>query len=163
MDGTIRFNRAYYPMETPAGFRVRAATSTETYRQSYQRRSGVTQIFISHKTGDVQADNIGQHIVNVHRIGAYLVEWDPNVNPTSTSLPRYLLSQIGLSKGFLVNVTPSIAISMWVGYEIGGANAYQIESARANFSGQHTNMPSVVDCLPSLTNFTQLDQWISSL
>ena len=60
------------------------------------------------------------------------------------------------SEGFLVNVTDPIVISMWVGYEIGGAHALQ--KPRAKFmTSRVSKLPSVVSALRTLHDFAALD------
>ncbi len=156
MDGTVRFNKAFYPDQT--------GTVQETASfgvQSVQRNvRGRRKIFVSHKTNDSHAEDVAQYITRRHRIVTYLAEWDPNVDPDSRRLPDYIMAQIRTSQGFLVSVRPQIAISMWVGYEIGGAHAHRVSRAKLVFDAVH-GMPSVVDALDALRSRSELDTWIT--
>ena len=155
MDGTVRFNTAFYPTDT--GFAQTASFAEDTIqKQSRQRR----KVFISHKTNDVHAENLAKYITRKHRVITYLAEWDPNVHADSPTLPDYIMRHIRTSQGFLVSVRPQIAISMWVGYEIGGAHAYSVPRAKIMFT-RATGLPSVVEALPPLANHDELDVWIA--
>ena len=52
---------------------------------------------------------------------------------------------------FLVSVRSQIAISMWVGYEIGGAHAHGVPRAKMVFD-QVPAMPSVLKAIQALRN-----------
>ena len=82
-------------------------------------------VFMSHKTGDDQAEREAKRITRQHRVEVYMAEWDDAVVGDSNQLPDHIMNAIRRSKGFLVSVIPAIAESMWVGYEIGGAHAMQ--------------------------------------
>ena len=157
MDGTVRFNRAFYRDYTGT---AREATSA-THASSERQATGRQQVFISHKTNDSQAEEVARYITTQHGIITYLAEWDPNVGYDSLALPDYIMREIQISDGFLVNVRPQIAISMWVGYEIGGAHAHRVPSAKMTFS-HVPGMPSVVEALKSLMGYQDLDDWIRS-
>jgi len=157
MDGTVRFNRAFSPDYTGTAREIKSAASASDYRQATGRR----QVFISHKTNDSQAEDLARYITRQHGIITYLTEWDPNVTHDSLALPDYIMREIQISQGFLVNVRPQIVISMWVGYEIGGAHAHGVPSAKMMFSPV-SGMPSVVEALESLKCYPDLDDWITS-
>ena len=155
MDGSVRFNKAFYPDE--------GGTTRETasfMAESVQRHvRGRRKVFVSHKTNDTHAEAVAQYITRQHGIVTYLAEWDPNVNPTSLALPDYIMTHIRTSNGFLVSVRPQIAISMWVGYEIGGAHAHGVPRAKVVFTPVPT-MPSVLEALEPLRSNQELDTWI---
>lgn len=156
MDGTVRFNRAFYPDATGT-VRVTAAFDESVRRQV----SGRKKVFISHKTNDRHAEELAQYITRQHRIVTYLAEWDPGVNPNSPTLPDHIMNHIRTSQGFLVSVRPQIAISMWVGYEIGGAHAHGVPRAKMVFDPVH-GMPSVVEAIRALRSRSELDSWIKA-
>lgn len=158
MDGTVRFNRIFYLDYTGTAQETRSAAARASVRR---QAPGSRQVFISHKTNDSQAEDLARYITSRHRIITYLAEWDPNVRYDSLKLPDYIMREIQISQGFLVNVRPQIAISMWVGYEIGGAHAHGIPSAKMMFSPV-SGMPSVVEALESLKSYPDLDNWIGS-
>ena len=162
MDGSVSFNRAFYPDDDTGAIRETAAFMDEFMAESVQRRVRLhKKIFISHKTNDHHAENLARDITRRHRLVTYLAEWDPNANTNSPSLPNYIMGQIHTSQGFLVSVRPQIAISMWVGYEIGGAHAYGVPRAKIMFNAPGP-MPSVVEALKALHNRSQLDAWITT-
>ena len=86
-------------------------------------------IFLSHKIGDKQAEAEAKYIAEKHRVQVYMAEWDDNVQGDSIELPNNIMIAIRKSDGFLVNVVAEIAVSMWIGYETGGAHA--MEKSRA--------------------------------
>ncbi|MDE0106919.1 MAG: hypothetical protein OXN96_03875 [Bryobacterales bacterium] len=155
MDGTVRFNTAFYPGDAGSVRETKSASNASAQRLT----AGGRQVFISHKTDDSQAEEVARYITTQHGIITYLAEWDPNVRHDSLALPDYIMREIQISDGFLVNVRPQIAISMWVGYEIGGAHAHEVPSAKMMFS-HVTGMPSVVEALKSLKDYPDLDDWI---
>ena len=157
MDGTVRFNRAFYPDYTGSAGEIKSAAVASSHRQATRGQ----QIFISHKTNDPQVEDLARYITIQHGIITYLAEWDPNVWHDSLALPDYIMREIRNSQGFLVKVRPQIAISMWVGYEIGGAHAHGVPSAKMMFS-HVSGMPSVVEALKSLMSYPDLDNWIGS-
>ena len=69
------------------------------------------------------------------------------------------MNHIRTSQGFLVSVRPQIAISMWVGYEIGGAHAHGVPRAKMVFDRVDA-MPSVLEAIRALRNRSELDTWI---
>ena len=116
-------------------------------------------VFMSHKTGDVKAVAEAQYIAERHRIEVYIAEWDDEIYGDSNALPAHIMQAIRKSDGFLVNVIADIAVSMWIGYEIGGAHA--MEKSRAKIMYNYVRrLPSVVGALRSLRNRGELDQWI---
>ena len=82
------------------------------------KAAGGTMVFMSHKTGDDQAEREAKRITRQHRVEVYMAEWDDDVVGDSNQLPDHIMNAIRQSKGFLVSVIPAIAESMWVGYEI---------------------------------------------
>ena len=157
MDGTVRFNRVFFPDHAGSVGEAKSAASAGAQR----RATGRKQVFISHKTHDSQAEEVARYITSQHGIITYLAEWDPNFRHDSLALPDYIMREIQVSHGFLVNARPQIAVSMWVGYEIGGAHAHEGPSAKMMFS-QVSGMPSVVEALKSLKSYLDLDEWIRS-
>ena len=156
MDGTVRFNRAFYPDATGT------VRETAEFTASVRRQvSGRKKVFISHKTNDPHAEELAQYITRRHHIVTYLAEWDPGVNPNSPTLPDYIMDHIRTSQGFLVSVRPQIAISMWVGYEIGGAHAHRVPRAKMVFDPVHA-MPSVLEAIRALHTRSELDSWITA-
>ena len=154
MDGSVRFNKAFYP--DPTG----TIQETAEFTASVQRQaSGRRKVFISHKTNDPHAEELAQYITRQHGIVTYLAEWDPGVNPNSPTLPDYIMDHIRTSQGFLVSVRPQIAISMWVGYEIGGAHAHRVPRAKMVFDPVPA-MPSVLEAIRALRSRSELDSWI---
>ena len=158
MDGSVSFNRAFYPDDDTGAIHETAAFMAESVQRRVRSRK---KIFISHKTNDHHAEHLARDITRRHRLVTYLAEWDPNVNTDSPSLPDYIMGQIRTSQGFLVSVGPQIAISMWVGYEIGGAHAHGVPRAKIMFDAPRP-MPSVVEALEALRNRPQLDAWITT-
>ena len=80
MDGTVRFNRAFYPDATGT------VRETADFTASVRREvSGRKKVFISHKTNDRHAEKLAQYITRQHRIVTYLAEWDP----ASIRTPRH--------------------------------------------------------------------------
>ena len=155
MDGSVRFNKAFYPDATGTTRETASFMAEGVQRQVRARR----KVFVSHKTNDNHAEAVAQYITRQHGIVTYLAEWDPNVNPGSLALPDYIMTQIRTSQGFLVSVRPQVAISMWVGYEIGGAHAHRVPRAKIVFNPVPT-MPSVLEALDPLRTQQELDTWI---
>ena len=118
-------------------------------------------VFLSHKTGDNRAENEAQHIARTHGVKVYMAEWDDNVQGDSEEVPEQIMKAIRKSDGFLVNVTAAIAISMWIGYEIGGAHAMRKSRAKIMYT-QIFGLPSVVGALNSLRSRDELDRWIKT-
>ena len=144
---------------------------TRTINDSFEARSslrrvkssyGTKALFLSHKTGDHSADALARHINLNYPVIVYMAEWDDHIDHTEqTVLPDYIMEIIQGSDGFLVNVSSAIAVSMWVGYEIGGAHA--LGKNRAKFISQYvSNLPSVVDALDSIDH-QSLGSWIRRL
>ena len=152
MAGTVRLNKVITPNLEEHSFLDRAT--------QYVEGSTLKQIFMSHKTGDQEAERVAKHIAQKHRVIVYLAEWDTNVSGDSPTLPDYIMKQIKRSNGFLVHVTPRIAISMWVGYEIGGAHASGIPRAKL-MKQTHYDLPSVVEALRRISSDHELDTWIT--
>ena len=116
-------------------------------------------VFMSHKTGDLQAEREANYISEKHRLLVYMTEWDDDVQGDSSELPNQIMAAIRKSDGFLVNVIAEIAISMWIGYEIGGAHAMEKSRAKIMYRKIY-RLPSVVGALASLISRDELDQWI---
>lgn len=118
-----------------------------------------TMFFMSHKTSDSEAETEAKYISDKHGVQVYMAEWDDNVKSDSNELPDHIMRAIRGSDGFLVNVTAEIAVSMWVGYEIGGAHA--MEKSRAKIMYREVSpLPSVVSALSALRSRNELDYWI---
>lgn len=116
-------------------------------------------LFMSHKTGDDQAEAEARYIAKIYGVQVYMTEWDDYVEGDSNQLPDYIMNAIRKSDGFLVNVIAEIAVSMWIGYEIGGAHAMQKDRAKVMYRDVG-RLPSVVAALRSLRNRRDLDWWI---
>ena len=116
-------------------------------------------VFMSHKTGDYRAETEARYISNRHQLQVYMAEWDDHVDGDSHELPNHIMMAIRRSDGFLVNVIAEIAVSMWVGYEIGGAHAMQKSRAKIMYR-QFGRLPSVVGALKTLHSRADLDLWI---
>ena len=114
---------------------------------------------MSHKTGDASAAVEARYIANKHQVQVYMAEWDDTIDDDSDELPEYIMSTIRKSKGFLVNVIGEIVVSMWVGYEIGGAHAMSKPRAKILYNSVN-NCPTVVSSLPSIRTRNELDRWI---
>ena len=125
------------------------------------KAAGGTMVFMSHKTGDDQAEREAKRITSQHRVEVYMAEWDDDVVGDSNQLPDHIMNAIRQSKGFLVSVIPAIAESMWVGYEIGGAHAMQKSRANIMYREVGRRLPSVVSALESLRSQDALDRWIT--
>ena len=114
---------------------------------------------MSHKTGDQDAERLADHIFEQYGVYVYMAEWDDHItDPGSDKLPGRLMEKIKESDGFLVNVTSQIAVSMWVGYEIGGAHA--LNKPRAKYDHTSFLLPSVVEALEPLRSLPDLANWI---
>ncbi len=116
-------------------------------------------VFMSHKTGDSKAELIAKYISDNHRVQVYMTEWDDNVHGDSNELPDQIMTAIRESDAFLVNVIAEIAVSMWIGYEIGGAHAMGKSRAKFMFY-EVSRLPSVVGALKTLRSLDELDIWI---
>lgn len=118
-----------------------------------------TLLFMSHKTGDRKAEVEADYISNKYRVHVYMAEWYDSISGDPYELPDYIMEAIRKSDGFLVNVIAEIAVSMWIGYEIGGAHAMQKPRAKLVYNNV-PRLPSVVNALSSLRNRHELDRWI---
>ena len=136
----IRFNKLVRPDLPEIALRYFAEHAIET------RAAGEKMVFMSHKTGDSQAEREAKYITIMHKIMVYMVEWDDNVESDTDQLPDYIMTAIRNCDGFLVNVTAEIAVSMWIGYEIGGAHAMRKPRASIMYRWI-TGLPSVVRAL----------------
>ncbi len=149
----IRFNKIIRPIKPKAQdpnlmeFYVGPTATSDTW------------LFMSHRTGDKQAEIEAEYIANKHFVNVYLAKFDDSVDENSNELPDYIMNEIRKSDGFLVNVIAEIAVSMWIGYEIGGAHAMRKPRAMINYKNVH-DLPSVVDALSSIRNRHELDKWI---
>ena len=66
-------------------------------------------VFMSHKTGDDQAEREAKRITRQHRVEVYMAEWDDDVVGDSNQLPDHIMNAIRQSKGFLVSVIPAVS------------------------------------------------------
>lgn len=130
-------------------------------RQAVFSKTAVSpkMVFMSHKTGDRQAEEEAKYINRKHGVEVYLVEWDDNVGDNSDRLPEHIMDAIRKSDGFLVHVIAEIAVSMWIGYEIGGAHAMGKSRAKIMYN-RVSRLPTVVNVLESLLSRYALDRWI---
>ena len=127
------------------------------------KTTSTKMIFLSHKTEDsATAEALGQYIYNTYSVWVYLTKWDDNVESDDVALPDYIMYQIRACNGLLVSVTTRISVSMWVGYEIGGAHAMQKNLARYMHYNLPT-LPSVVAALRPIESYSDLGNWIRSL
>lgn len=149
----IRFNRLVRPHQ--------AAIEDRFVAESVMlaKAASGTMVFMSHKTGDRQAVREADYIADKHNIKVYMAEWDDNVQRDSNQLPDHIMNAIRNSDGFLVNVIAEIAVSMWIGYEIGGAHAMRKSRAKIMYK-EVRGLPSVVHALRSLHSREALDQWV---
>ena len=149
----IRFNRLVQPGEPDIKTRMLA--------DAVVRSKAATDkiVFMSHKTGDAQAEKEAKHISEKHKVKVYMAEWDDSVDGDSNELPDHIMESIRKSNGFLVNVIAEIAVSMWIGYEIGGAHAMEKSRAKIMYADVG-HLPSVVRALDSLRDRETLDSWI---
>ena len=152
----IAFNRLVRPNLVDTRERVLA----ESYLNL--KSATDTMVFLSHKTGDTKAEAEARYIADKHRVQVYMAEWDDEVYGDSTALPDHIMKAIRQSNGFLVNVIAEIAVSMWIGYEIGGAHAMGKSRAKIMYA-QVSRLPSVVSALSSLRNRGELDRWVNSI
>ena len=149
----IRFNKLIRPgfPDTNNRFSAESAITSKS--------ASDTIVFMSHKTHDLRAEAEAKYISEKHGIQVYMAEWDDNVQSDSDEMPDHIMRAIRGSDGFLVNVVAEIAVSMWIGYEIGGAHAMRKSRAKIMYNEVH-RLPSVVNALSSLRNRNELDQWI---
>ena len=122
-------------------------------------------VFMSHKTGDAAAENVARHISSTENVAVYMAEWDSNIpNPAYVGLPDYILRVIKASVGFLVHVIDEIRHSMWVGYEVGVAHAFNKPRARIMYNVSPKSpapaLPAVVSVLLPLDDCAQLSAWV---
>lgn len=130
-------------------------------RSSYYPSIGKL-VFLSHKTNDPTADALAELISRNYGATVYMAEWDDDMPDSQGTLPSYLMEKIRECDGFLVNVSSKIAVSMWIGYEIGGAHA--LSKSRAKYFPTHIpHLPSVLDDLRKLSDPTTLEHWVTSL
>ena len=149
----IRFNKLIQPGQPDISDRYSAQVSM------LLEDAGDKMVFMSHKTGDDQAETEARYIKREHRVKVYMAEWDGHVVGDSNQLPDYIMDAIRRSDGFLVSVIAEIVESMWIGYEIGGAHA--MEKSRAKIIYERVGrLPSVVGALESLGSRRALDRWI---
>ena len=158
MDGIIRFNKLVYPPDTTTHM-LREFTGSNEADQRY-RQPGLKKLFLSHKTGESAAEDLAKRLARKFLIAVYMAEWDSNVTNDSPTLPRYIRTKIKTSNGFLVYANPQIAISMWIGYEIGIADASSLPSARVTRSPYDRTLPSVVLALDKLSTDSEIDNWV---
>ena len=151
----IRFNRLVRPGQPDLQSRVLAEAVLRS------KAATDTMVFMSHKTGDDQAETEAKYIASKHEVKVYMAEWDGYVDGDSNQLPDHIMDAIRRSDGFLVNVIAGIAVSMWIGYEIGGAHAMRKSRAKIMYR-EVGRLPSVVGALTSLCSRGALDRWITT-
>lgn len=124
---------------------------------------GTKLLFLSHKTNDPTAEALAEAIGKDGGVDVYMAEWDDNltVDSGNEALPPYIMEHIRRSDGFLVNANEAIRVSMWVGYEIGGAHALQKQ--RAKFMRRQVTLPSVVAVLKTLDSYHKVIEWVRRL
>ena len=149
----IRFNRLIRSGQTDTNNRFTAESAV------IAKSASDMMVFMSHKTGDLEAEREARYISAEHRVQVYMTEWDDNVQGDSNELPDHIMTAIRKSNGFLVNVIAEIAVSMWIGYEIGGAHAMEKSRAKLMYNDVRS-LPSVVGALRSLRSRNELDLWI---
>ena len=149
----LRFNRLVRPGRIDTTDRFVAASVVDS------RSTRDKMIFMSHKTGDRQAEVEATYIAETHQVQVYMAEWDDDVEGDSNELPSHIMDAIGQCDGFLVHVIQQIATSMWIGYEIGGAHAMNKTRAKIMYRTIY-RLPSVVGALRSLSSRGELDSWI---
>jgi len=150
----LRFNKLLRP--------YRSAETRELLAEAAVRTKSVgdRMVFMSHKTGDRDAEEKAEYIKRTHGVYVYMVEWDASVQGDSNELPETIMKAIRQSDGFLVNVIADIVTSMWIGYEIGGAHAMKKSRAKIMYIPVG-RLPSVVRALDSIRSQSALDRWIS--
>ena len=131
--------------------------SMEMVRRSVQH--GKKLVFMSHKTDDPGAETEARHIERALGVKVYMAEWDSNVHGDAITLPNYIMRVIGVSDAFLVHVIDEIKVSMWIGYEIGGAHAKGKPRAKIMYSPV-TDLASVVAALRTLDCRCRLLTWL---
>ena len=157
MNGEIGFNKlVYYSSITNTH---RELTRRDEANKYYEDTTS-KKLFLSHKTGDSEAELLANQLARMFRIVIYLAEWDPNVTHDSPSLPGYIKRQIKTSNAFLVCANPQVAISMWVGYEIGIADASSLPCARVTKTFIDRKLPSVVRALRRLSTDSEIADWV---
>ena len=151
----IKFNRLVRPGQPDLQDRMLAEGVVRS------KTAADTMVFMSHKTGDDQAETEAKYIAFKHEVTVYMAEWDDYVDGDSNRLPDHIMEAIRRSDGFLVNVIAGIAGSMWIGYEIGGAHAMRKSRAKIMYK-EVGRLPSVVGALTSLGSRDALDRWITT-
>ena len=151
----IRFNKLIRPDQPDIESRYVA----ENVVRSKTAAAADTMVFMSHKTGDVQAEIEAKYIADNHEVKVYMAEWDEHVVGDRDQLPDFIMDAIRKSDGFLVHVIAEIVVSMWIGYEIGGAHAMEKSRAKIMYKAVG-RLPSVVGALESLGNRNALDRRI---
>lgn len=130
--------------------------SLETVRRSLD---GKKMVFMSHKTDDPGAETEARYIQRTLGVKVYMAEWDDNVHGDSMALPEYIMRVIGVSEAFLVHVIDEIKVSMWIGYEIGGAHAKNKPRAKIMYHSV-SGLASVVEVLETLDCRCRLVRWL---
>lgn len=120
---------------------------------------GKKMVFMSHKTGDTGAECEARYIQRKLGLKVYMAEWDSNVHGDSNALPDYIMRAIEESRAFLVHVIDEIKVSMWIGYEIGGAHAKDKPRAKIMYR-RVGGLPSVVRVLDTLDSRPGLVTWL---
>ena len=129
----------------------------ETILRSLEHRGKL--VFMSHRTGDTDAEYEARFIQHMLDVKVYMAEWDPNLHGDSNALPDYIMRAIDASRAFLVHVIDEIKDSMWIGYEIGGAHAKDKPRAKIMYC-RVGGLPSVVRVLDTLDSRSRLVMWL---
>lgn len=149
----VRFNRLVQPGQRELSNRIMAENAMRSSTAADK------MVFMSHKTGDAEAMREATYIADGYKVSVYMAEWDDKIGGDPDELPDYIMEAIRKSNGFLVNVTAAIAVSMWIGYEIGGAHAMQKSRAKIMYK-EVRSLPSVVGALEPLRNRVEVGRWI---
>ena len=150
----LRFNKLVRHDQSPITVLAEASEFVRTKTAALK-----TVVFMSHKTGDRQAELEAKRIAARHPVEVYMAEWDEDVVGDTNELPDHIMDAIQKSDGFLVHVIAQIKNSMWIGYEIGGAHAMSKARARIMHSTV-AGLPSVVRALERLDTESEVDSWI---
>ena len=129
----------------------------EAIQRSLEHRGKM--VFMSHRTGDTDAECEARYIQRKLGLKVYMAEWDADVHGDSNALPDYIMRAIDESRAFLVHVIDEIKVSMWIGYEIGGAHAKNKPRAKIMYR-RVGGLPSVVRVLDTLDSRSRLVMWL---
>ena len=73
----IKFNK----LVSPGRAAMLCRSSAESFVRAMDAHDRV--VFMSHKSGDYQAELEAQYIMQRHRVSVYMAEWDDHVNSDS--------------------------------------------------------------------------------